>query len=223
MPRLPEPAPAPTGIRTLADFLHWLGDVPADRILMRPPPGIANASDVLRLARQERRLCELVSGVLVEKQLGYKEMSVAAALLASLDQHVSAKRLGVVTGPEGAYRLNEHLVRFPAIAFCAAGTYRGDVTPGEAAAGIIPQVVAEITNGSTPAELDRRIGDYFDAGVKLVWVIQLERRTATAHSSPKKSQAIPASGSLDGGRLIRGFTLPLAKLFGHFSAARQRK
>jgi hypothetical protein len=223
MPRLPEPAPAPPGIRTLADFLHWLGDVPADRILMRPPPGIANASDVLRLARQESRLCELVSGVLVEKRLGYKEMSIAAALLAALEEHVGQKQLGAVTGPEGAYRLNEHLVRFPAVAFCAAGAYRGDVTPGEAAAGIIPQVVAEITDGSANAELARRLTDYFDAGLRLVWVIHLDRRTAAAYSSPKKSQAISAHGALDGGRLIRGFKLPLVRLFGHFSTAKRKQ
>src|SRR5438132_11730523 len=123
MPRIPDPAPAPAGIRTLADFLRWLGDVPADRILLRPSPGMGNASDVLRLERQENRLCELVCGVLVEKPLGYKEMSVAAALLDALQQHVEQKQLGVVTGPDGFYRLGDHLVRVPSVAFCAAYSY----------------------------------------------------------------------------------------------------
>src|SRR6266550_6440214 len=113
MPRIPDPAPMPAGVRTLADFTHWLGDVPVDRILLRPAPGMGNASDVLRLERQENRLCELICGVLVEKRLGYKEMSVAAALLAALEQHVAEKRLGVVTGPGGCYRLGDHLVRIP--------------------------------------------------------------------------------------------------------------
>src|SRR5437899_1504592 len=98
MPRIPDPAPAPTGIRTLADFLHWLGDVPVERVLLRPAPGMGNASDVLRLERQEGRLCELVCGVAVEKRLGYKEMSVAAALLNVLEEHVEEKQLGAVTG-----------------------------------------------------------------------------------------------------------------------------
>src|SRR6266496_5303485 len=126
MPRIPDPAPVSPGIRTLADFLHWLGDMPAERVLLRPPPGMANASDVLRLERQENRLCELVCGVLVEKRLGYKEMSVAAALLDALQQHVRQKQLGVVTGPEGFYRLGDHLVRVPSVAFCAADSYPGD-------------------------------------------------------------------------------------------------
>ena len=222
MPRIPDPAPAPAGIRTLADFLHWLGDVPADRILLRPSPGMGNASDVLRLERQENRLCELVCGVAVEKRLGYKEMSVAAALLGALQEHVEAKQLGVVTGPEGFYRLSEHLVRIPSVAFCATGTFRGDIPPGEAAAGIVPQFVAEVTEGLTPMELQRRVEDYFASGVKLVWVIDLASRTATVHTSPKKYKAIAARGTLDGGRLLGGFKLPLARLFDHFGTKRKK-
>jgi hypothetical protein len=222
MPRIPDPAPVAPGIRTLADFLHWIGDVPVERVQLRPPPGMGNASDVLRLERQENRLCELVCGVAIEKPLGYKEMSVAAALLDALQEHVEQKQLGVVTGPDGLYRLGDHLVRVPSVAFCAADSYPGDATPGEAAAGVIPQFVAEITDGSLPGEFTRKLADYFSAGVKLVWVIHLELRTATAYTSPTKSKAISARGTLDGGRLLRGFELPLARLFEHFGAKRTK-
>src|SRR6476646_7035387 len=196
MPRIPDPAPAPAGIRSLADFMQWLGDVPADRILLRPAPGMGNASDVLRLERQENRPSELVCGVAVEKRLGYKEMSVAAVLLGALQAHVEAKQLGIVTGPEGFYRLSEYLVRIPSVAFCAAGTFRGDIAPGEAAAGIVPQFVAEVTEGLSPTELQRRVEDYFASGVKLVWVIDLANRSATTYISPKKFKSISARGTL---------------------------
>jgi hypothetical protein len=221
MPRLPDPAPVAAGVRTLADFLHSIGDVPAERIMLRPPPGMATANDVLRLERQENRLCELVDGVLVERRLGYKEMTVAAALLAELEAHVGEKKLGVVTGP-AFYRLGDHIVRIPAVAFCAAGTFRSDTTPGEGAAGIVPQLVAEIDDGASMGELTRKLADYFDAGVKQVWVIHLERRTATAWTSPKKSIAVPARGSLDAGRLLRGFALPLARLFDSRGPSKRR-
>src|SRR5262245_23074009 len=104
MPRTPEPAELASGIRTLPQFLQWLGDIPADRILMRPPPGMATANDVLRAQRQGL-LCECVAGTLIEKRIGYREASIAGALLAELEKHVAAKSLGVVTGAEGAYRL----------------------------------------------------------------------------------------------------------------------
>jgi Uma2 family endonuclease len=214
MSRLPDPAPLPEGVHTLAEFSHWLGDVSAERIHLRPPPGMAGANDVLKLARHENRLCELVCGTLIEKRLGYKEMTVAAAVMAAIEPAVAEKKLGVVTGPEGSYRLGEYLVRYPSVAFCAEGTYRGDGTPGEAAAGIVPQLVVEVNDGISEAELTRKLGDYFEAGVKQVWVIDLDRRAGTAYSSLKKSVSIPSRGAFDAGRLLRGLKVPLAALFG---------
>jgi hypothetical protein len=222
MPRLPDPAPLPASVRTLADFLHWLGDVPADRVLLRPPPGMGNSSDVLRLERQENRLCELICGVAVEKRLGYREMAVTAALLNALQTHVAEKQLGVVTGPEAFYRLNDHLVRSPAVAFCAKETFRGDIPPGEAAPGTIPQFVAEVTDGSAPAEITRRVEDYFAAGVKLMWVIDLNRANAVVYTSAKKSKPVASRGTLEGGRLLGSFTIRVPDLFNPSKAGRRK-
>ena len=223
MPRLPDPAPLAAGVRSFADFLSWLG-VPAERVLLRPPPGMANVSDVLRMEREENRQCELVCGTLVEKRLGYKTSAVAAALLSHLEPHVAKKPLGVVTGPEAPYRLGDYLVRIPAVAFCAAGSYPGDVHPGEAAPEVIPRFVAEIADEDTsPTEMTRKLEDYFSAGVKLVWVIDLEKHTALAYTSPKKSTTISASGALDAGRAVPGFKLPVKQLFEHLGAVKGRK
>jgi len=217
MPRLPDPAPLADGVRSFADFLSWLG-VPAERVLLRPPPGMANVSDVLRMEREENRQCELVCGTLVEKRLGYKTSAVAAALLAHLEPHVAKKPLGVVTGPEAPYRLGDYLVRIPAVAFCAAGSYPGDVHPGEAAPEVIPRFVAEVADEDTsPTEMTRKVEDYFSAGVKLVWVIDLEKHTAIAYTSPKKSATVSASGTLDAGRAVPGFKLPVKQLFEHLT------
>ena len=223
MPRLPDPAPLAPGVRTFDDFLNWLG-VPAQRVLLRPPPGMANVSDVLRVERQENRQCELVCGTLVEKRLGYRASAIAAALLAALEPHVAKKKLGVVTGPEAPYRLGDYLVRIPAVAFCAAGSYPGDVHPGEAAPEVIPRLVTEIADEDTsPTEMTRKLEDYFSAGVKLVWVIDLEKHSATAYTSPKKAASISTSGTLDAGRAVPGFKLPVKQLFEHLGAGKGRR
>ena len=216
MPRTPEPAQLASGVRTLPQFLHWLGDIPADRILMRPPPGMATANDVLRAQRQGL-LCECVAGTLIEKRIGYREASIAGALLAELEQHVAAKKLGVVTGAEGAYRLSNHLVRTPAAAFCAAGTFPGDTVPGEAAPDTIPQFVVEVPGSdSTSGEVARRVDDYFFAKVKLVWVVDLEKRIVFVHKSPDKFTEVGVKGVLEAGRVCGNFKLPVATLFEPF-------
>ena len=222
MPRTPEPAQLAPGVRSLPQFLHWLGDIPADRILMRPPPGMATANDVLRVGRQGL-LCECVAGTLIEKRIGYREASIAGTVLAELEKHVAEKRNGVVTGAEGAYRLTNHLVRTPAAAFCATDTFPGDTAPGEAAPDTIPQFVVEVPGSdSTPGELALRLEDYFTAGVKLIWVIDLERRTVFVHKTPTKFTEVSASGTLDTGRIAGGFKLAVAPLFEPFGSARKR-
>jgi hypothetical protein len=221
MPRIPDPAPLADGVLTLPEFLHWLGDIPADRILMRPPPGMATANDVLRAQRQGL-MCECVAGTLIEKRIGYREASIAGALLAEFERHVAAKKLGVVTGAEGSYRLSNHLVRTPAAGFCAAGTFPGDTVPGEAAPDTIPQFVVEVPGSdSTPGEVARRLEDYFVAGVKLVWVVDLQHRVVNVHKSASKFVAVSESGTLDSGRIAGGFKIPVATLFEPFAAKRK--
>jgi len=49
-----------------------------------------------------------------------------------------------------------------------------------------------------------------------VWIIDPETRTAEAYTAPDQKTAIPANGALDGGDVLPGFRLPLAKLFEKF-------
>ena len=70
-----------TDYPTMADVLEQLGGVPAERVLARPAPGSATEQDVIRLRDKERRLCELVDGVLVEKTVAWYESHIAAVLI----------------------------------------------------------------------------------------------------------------------------------------------
>lgn len=58
---------------TLADLLHYLGDVDPARIRLQPPSGTATAQHVLDIQAHEGRLCELVEYVLVGKVMGFRE------------------------------------------------------------------------------------------------------------------------------------------------------
>jgi tRNA A37 methylthiotransferase MiaB len=60
-------------IETVADLLESLGDIPPERIRMRPLPGTATEDDVLAVHASEKRLCELVDGVLVEKPIEHAQ------------------------------------------------------------------------------------------------------------------------------------------------------
>ena len=115
---------------SLAEVLHRIGDVPLDRILARPAPGDATPADVLRLCDGEpKRLCELVDGVLVEKAMGQHESRIAIELAGLLWTYLKTHNLGILTGADGPYSLEEDQIRFPDVAFISWDNIPPDADP----------------------------------------------------------------------------------------------
>src|SRR5260370_24911080 len=102
---------------TLADVLKQLGEIPAERIWLQPPPGKATEKDVIRIEAHSNRLCELVDGVLVEKAMGFYESRVAAVLIGFLEIYLRDHDLGIVLGSDGMLRIAPGQVRMPDVSF----------------------------------------------------------------------------------------------------------
>src|SRR5438128_410273 len=112
-------AVVPDTIETLADLQRRLGGIPLSRIRFHPPPGTATEQDVLDTHARQKRLCELVDGVLVEKAMGSPESCLAIEIARMLKTFVKQHRLGLVAGEAGMMRLSSGLVRIPDVSFIA--------------------------------------------------------------------------------------------------------
>ncbi len=199
---------------TVAELLEQLGGVPPERVLVRPAPGLATEQDMIRLRDRERRLCELVDGVLVEKPMGCYESCVTVALIQFLGTFLETHDLGVVAGPDGTVRLMPGLVRIPDVSFASWDRFPNRELPAEPIPDLAPDLAVEILSASnTTREMDRKVGEYFRAGVRLVWLIDPATRTATVYTRPRRRTRVPEDGSLDGGAVLPGFSLPLQRLF----------
>lgn len=199
---------------TIADLLESLGDIPPERVRVSPRLGDATEQDVLDIERREKRLCELVDGVLVEKPMGYLESIIAIRIAAALQSLVAARNLGFVSGEAGMMRLLAGLIRIPDVAFVSRERLPGGKVPTEPIPQLVPNLAVEVLSASnTPAEMHRKLGEYFEAGVELVWLIDLRSRSATVYTSPEFAQRIEQDGSLDGGTVLPGFSLALRDLF----------
>src|SRR5438552_14595556 len=104
-------------IETLADLLKRLGGASPERIRFHPFPGTATEADVLVRPDGEKRLCELIDGVLVEKPMGYYESLLALLLGHFLQSFLDAHPLGFLLGEAGTLRLMPGLVRIPDLSF----------------------------------------------------------------------------------------------------------
>ena len=58
----------------------------------------------------------------------------------------------------------------------------------------------------------RKVREYFEAGVTLVWLIDPKKRTARVFSTVEKSTLVRADQMLDGGDVLPGFVLRLSDL-----------
>jgi len=218
-PRKTKTTPVPSrtalaGVANLGELLKRLGNIPAERVRLHPAPGTATENDLLRALDHENRPCELVEGTLVEKPMGYEESEIACLLSTFLNNFVRPRKLGIVTGADGTVRLFPGLVRIPDVAFASWGCFPDRKRPKARIPHIAPDLVVEVLNkNNTKHEMAKKLGEYFQAGVRLVWMVDPRKQTVRAYTAPDQSVLIKIGQSLDGGAVLPGFVLRLDELF----------
>ena len=201
-------------IETLADLLDSLGGIGAERVRIKPALGLATEADLIAINVGNRGICELVDGVLVEKVMGKLESLLAAAIISLLRDFIVAGNLGIVTAPDGMMRLASNLFRAPDIAYISWQRIPQGRLSEKTLAEVIPDLAVEVLSPSnTKAEMARKRREYFNAGVRLVWEVDLRDRTVTVYATSEESVTFVSSMTLDGGEVLPGFFLPLAELF----------
>jgi Uma2 family endonuclease len=202
------------GNATIADLLKRLGDIPASRVRLHPTPGTATEKDLLEVVDRERWPCELVEGTLVEKTVGYGKSEITCLLTSAISNCVRPLKLGIVTGPRGPIRLRPGLVRAPDVAFASWDRFPNRKRPKVPIPELAPDLVVEVLSKSnTKAEMNRKLEEYFAAGVRLVWMVDPRKRTVRVYTAVDQSVLIKEGQSLDGGAVLPGFALPLDELF----------
>jgi Uma2 family endonuclease len=199
---------------TLADVLQQLDGISPRRVRFRPAPGTATEEDVIKIRDRERRLFELVDGVLVEKVMGYWESALAIELARLLGNFVKRRELGTLAGEAGTLQLSPGLARIPDLSFISRARL---VHPRRARTPILPLApdlaIEVLSEGNTPREMARKVSEYFASGCRLVWLVDPRTRTVDVYTSVAKPIVLTEKQTLTGGDVLPGFRLPLRKLF----------
>jgi Uma2 family endonuclease len=166
---------------------------------------------------QSEALYEVVNGRRLElPPMGAFPTRVASILDQNLGPYVKAKRLGRVD-VEMLYRLDEagDLERRPDVAFVSYQRWPRDrPVPEDAAWDVIPDLAVEVVSPTDRAEasLDK-VREYFEAGVRVVWVIYPKLRVVHVFESFTRIRVLTGADDLDGGAFVPGFRLSLTTLF----------
>jgi Uma2 family endonuclease len=200
---------------TAADLHARLGDIPLYRIRTKPEPGTATEKDLLALMDRKEPICELIDGTLVEKDMGSYESFLAMELGRLIGNFAEPRKLGFVLGEEGPYRLPDDQVRVPDVSFVSCDRLKLSQLKREPILTVAPDMGIEvISRGNTEREMERKLKDYFAAGIRLVWFVYPRQREVHVYTSMENCSILAEKDVLDGGAVLPGFTLPLVQLFG---------
>lgn len=213
----------PALIDNFAELLERLGNVPPQRIRFHPAPGTATEADVVAARDSaDKRLCELIDGVLVEKAMGTREAQVALLIGHFMLDFLDDNNLGIVLGADGMLRLWPGRIRIPDASFISWSKMPEGRLPDVPVAPLAPDLAVEVLSSSnTPEETQRKLEDLFRCGMRLAWVIDPVAETAEIYHSPSDCRGIDKNGVLDGEEVLPGFSLSLRKLFARTKQSRE--
>ena len=207
---------------TLAELTDLFGPMPAHRIRNTPSPGTATVRDFLDVQEKEDRLYELIDGVLVEKTTGYFESRMASVLIYLMESFLQDNNLGFVVGESAATQLLPEQVRIPDVAFVSWDSLPERKVPREPLPSVVPDLAVEVLSKSnTKKEMDRKLQDYFQSGVRLVWYLDPPTQTAQVYTSPEEYKSVDKNGTLEGGDVLPGFSLSMQDWFARADRAGQ--
>jgi Uma2 family endonuclease len=169
----------------------------------------ATEQDLLR-APEDGQKYELVDGQLRVSPAGYRHGAVCVQLATLLNSFVKERRLGYVVDSSTGFRLPGGNVRLPDVSFVAKGRFTGERLP-EGFSDVPPDLAVEVLSpGDRSRDILDKVGEYLEAGVRVVWVIDPRRRTAVVHRSLTEVQTLGPDDFLDGGDVVPGFRCRLA-------------
>ncbi len=173
---------------------------------MRP---VATEEDLLRTPEDGRKR-ELVDGRIRMSPAGSRHGEVCVNVILALGGFVKQHRLGHVFDSSTGFRLPGGNVRLPDVAFVAAGRFPGEHVP-QGFSDVPPDLAVEVLSPDDRSRdvLDK-VGEYLQAGVRLVWVIDPKRRTAAVYRSLTDVRQLGPEDLLDGEDVLPGFQCRLA-------------
>lgn len=171
------------------------------------------AEELLRLAYPNKQV-ELVRGEVVVREPpaawhGGISNNVSFRLTAFVRKHL----LGAVFGQDTGFQIaaDPDTVRAPDVAFVRAESLAEISRRGYPR--LAPDLVVEVlSHDDRPGEVLAKVGQWLEAGVRLVWVLDPEAGQVRVHRPDGSLDLLGASDEVDGEDVLPGFRCPVPDL-----------
>ena len=177
-------------------------------------PALLTADDLMRLQPPDKRT-ELIRGqMIVREPPGFRHGDIAMAIAGRMYPFVREKGLGRVLAAETGFVLftNPDTVRAPDVAFVKHERIPNPIPRGYAR--FAPDLAVEVLSpDDRPGEVLAKVADWLQAGTRLVWVVDPDRRNARVYRADGTESLLSETDALDGEDVLPGFSCPLSQVF----------
>ncbi len=199
---------------TAVDLAARFGPMPLHRICFDPVPGTATEEDVVAWEARSNRLFELIDGVLVEKTMSSFESYLALAIGTLLNIYVQPRKLGIVLGADGMLKIMPDMIRIPDVCFIAKEKLPGKFSPDIPVSSLVPDLAVEVlSRHNTQREMEEKLDDYFEVGVREVWYVDPKPRRVRVYEARTTVRELTEADTLDSRVALPGFSMSLKELF----------
>lgn len=156
---------------------------------------------------------ELVAGRLVEKPVGAESAWIGGLLFARLLEFNARHRLGWVFPSDVAYQCFDWLPRHARKPDASFIRVERLPKPPKGLISVAPDLAVEVISpNDLHSEVAIKVREYLQAGVRLVWVINPDSRTADVYRQDGTAAYLMENGILDGEDVLPGFQCRLGDI-----------
>jgi Uma2 family endonuclease len=179
-------------------------------------PGMSplmTAEELLQTPFPNKR-AELVKGrLIVREPPGGLHGSITATLTIRLGNHIDLTGAGRLFTGDTGFRLTREpdTVRAPDIAFIRRERLPSPIP--DSYVELAPDLVVEILSPhDRPGETLAKVGDWIDAGTRMVWVVDPQRRVTRIYRHDGTESTISEADALNGEDVLPGFSCSLSSI-----------
>ncbi len=158
---------------------------------------------------------ELVAGVLVKQMTASEQHELTVSLVNwKLSEYAFPHRLGRVYGSNRGYVTGPDspaTSRMPDVSFVSNERLGTDLF-GMLFNGAPDLAVEILSDSNTRAENAQKTREYLASGSKAVWIVDVDARTITVHTTAATPRVLNDGDNIQGGAALPGFTCAVAEL-----------